>query len=208
MAVISLIGMSGAGKTYWSKQLTAAGWERICCDDLIEERLRAIMPQTTTGIQAVADWLGQPYDTGYQERQQQYLDAEIAVMTEVLNNLEQSAERNCVIDTTGSVIYTGEALCQQLRQRTRVVYIALSDAVMANMVERYLTDPKPVLWIDQFVQGPNQTMHDAVQVCYPKLVAQRAQLYQQCAHITLLYTATSAAGFTLNDFLHAVLQYK
>lgn len=208
MAVISLIGMSGAGKTYWSKQLAVAGWDRVCCDDLIEARLRSVMPQTTQGIQAVADWLGQPYSAGYQERQQHYLDAEIAVMTEVLNKLEQPVERNCVIDTTGSVIYTGETLCRQLRERTRVIYIALSDAVMTNMVERYLTDPKPVLWIDQFVQLPNQTVRDTVQVCYPKLVAQRAQLYQQLAHITLPYTTTSAAGFTLNDFLHAVLQYK
>jgi shikimate kinase len=208
MAIISLIGMSGAGKTYWSTQLAATGWKRICCDDLIEARLRTIMPLSTSGIQAVADWLKQPYDEGYQKRQQQYLDAEVSVMEEVLSNLTQQTDQHCVIDTTGSVIYTGDTICQQLRALTRVVYIALSENVMAQMVERYLSDPKPVLWIDQFTQLPEQTTQQAIATCYPKLVQQRAQRYQHYAHITLPYTTTSAPDFTLSNFLDAVLQHE
>lgn len=208
MKAISLIGMSGTGKTYWSKKLAEAGWKRICCDDLIEERLRTVMPQTERGIQGVADWLGQPYDAGYETRQQQYLEAEIAVMAEVLTLVEKNLQQNCVIDTTGSVIYTGDMVCQRLRSITQVVYIALADEVIAQMIERYLSDPKPVLWINQFVQLPQQTIREAVASCYPKLVQQRAQLYRQYAHITLPYTITSASNFTLTDFLHAVLQYK
>src|SRR5215813_13069270 len=36
---IALVGMSGAGKTFWSKRLAANGRPAISCDDGIEERL-------------------------------------------------------------------------------------------------------------------------------------------------------------------------
>lgn len=205
MAVISLIGMSGTGKTFWSKQLAAAGWKRICCDDLIEARLCQVMPATAQGIAAVADWLGQPYDVGYAERQQQYLEAEIAVMEETLATIECEPMLDYVIDTTGSVIYTGEALCQRLRQVSRVVYIVLPAAAMAEMVKRYLSDPKPVLWMDQFQHTPQRSLRETIMTCYLKLVEQRAQLYQRYAHVTLPYTMTSAPDFTREQFLHAVL---
>jgi len=30
---LALVGMSGAGKTFWTKKLAAEGWTAICCDD-------------------------------------------------------------------------------------------------------------------------------------------------------------------------------
>ena len=39
---ISIVGMSGSGKTYWSKKLESEGFKRFCCDDLIEEKLEKI----------------------------------------------------------------------------------------------------------------------------------------------------------------------
>ena len=36
---LALVGMSGSGKTFWTKKLAAAGWRSVCCDDLIEQRL-------------------------------------------------------------------------------------------------------------------------------------------------------------------------
>lgn len=205
MAVISLIGMSGTGKTFWSTRFAAAGWQRICCDDLIEVRLHRIMPIRQPGIAAVADWLGQPHDVGYAERQQRYLDAEIAVVEETITAIEREPTLNYVVDTTGSVIYTGEALCQRLRQVSRVVYIALPATAMAEMVQRYLSDPKPVLWMDQFQHTSQHSLHDTITTCYPKLIELRAKLYERYAHVTLPYTKTSAPDFTLEQFLHAVL---
>ncbi len=36
---LALIGMSGAGKTFWTKKLTAAGYPGVSCDDRIEQKL-------------------------------------------------------------------------------------------------------------------------------------------------------------------------
>ena len=36
---LSLIGMSGAGKSYWSKRMESLGFQVYSCDDLIAERL-------------------------------------------------------------------------------------------------------------------------------------------------------------------------
>jgi len=36
---LALIGMSGAGKTFWSRLLASAGHPAVSCDDKIEERL-------------------------------------------------------------------------------------------------------------------------------------------------------------------------
>jgi len=37
---LALIGMSGTGKTFWSKRLAQTGRPAFCCDDRIEQRLR------------------------------------------------------------------------------------------------------------------------------------------------------------------------
>src|SRR5258708_30277383 len=38
---LALIGMSGVGKTFWTKRLAQAGRPTICCDDRIEQRLHS-----------------------------------------------------------------------------------------------------------------------------------------------------------------------
>src|SRR5258706_14549607 len=38
---LALIGMSGVGKTFWTKRLAQAGHRTICCDDRIEQRLHS-----------------------------------------------------------------------------------------------------------------------------------------------------------------------
>ena len=49
---LALVGMSGAGKSFWTKKLATEGWTTISCDDLIEEKLasrlrRAGIPEST-----------------------------------------------------------------------------------------------------------------------------------------------------------------
>jgi hypothetical protein len=50
------------------------------------------------------------------------------------------------------------------------------------LIARYLSDPKPVLWGDQFVQRPGETANEAVARCYPQLIAHRKTLYERYAH--------------------------
>src|ERR1700730_2294382 len=87
---LALVGMSGSGKSFWTKKLAAAGWRSVCCDDLIEQRLA---PRLATGryagINGVAAWMGWPGSVTYGQREAEYLAEEIGVMDEFLNNLEK-----------------------------------------------------------------------------------------------------------------------
>lgn len=192
--IITLLGMSGVGKTYWSKQLEDLGWQRICCDDLIGKQLGI------AGIGNVADWMGQPYTEGYNERQQRYLDIERSVMESILSEIKSTPEKKLVIDTTGGVIYTGDDICQRLQISTTTVYIKLDQSHYAAMLQRYLADPKPVVW--------GQHYHEPISVSYPELLEYRAAQYARYATVTLPYTVTSQPSFSVNDFLDAILQHQ
>ena len=124
---VTLIGMSNAGKSYWSEKLEKEkGYKRICCDDLIEERLKPILKKGGySGIKDVSKWMGQPYDEQYKKNSSQYLDCEISVMKDAVKLLEtiQNDNKNIVIDTTGSVIYVNRKVLSKLAQISKVIYI-------------------------------------------------------------------------------------
>ncbi len=148
---LALVGMSGAGKTFWTKKLAAEGWTAISCDDRIEEKLASrLAAGGYTGINGVAAWMGWPDNPKYAEREAQYLEEEIHTLGEVLTSLEREPDKPLVLDTTGSVIYTGNNLLLRLRRRMTVVYLAASAQEQQLLIERYLSDPKPVLWRGAF----------------------------------------------------------
>ena len=108
---IALIGMSGAGKTFWSRRIAESGIPAISCDDRIEEKLaRRLASGGYSGINGVAAWMGWPDSATYAERESQYLAEEIATLDEILSDLERNRQQSLVLDTTGSVIYTGNHL--------------------------------------------------------------------------------------------------
>lgn len=206
MNALTLIGFSGVGKSFWSLQLERIGFKRICCDDLIErELIGELKGFSQTGIKTVADWMGQPYRAGYAQRQQCYLKAERTVMQKVIKKLSLQHQSLLVIDTTGSVIYTGSTICHALQRLSQVVYIEPSARVRRQMLQRYLLDPKPVIWGDQFRHQRGQTDLQTIRACYPKLLHYRAQQYKKYAAIVLPYESTSQLNFTIQDFLDAVL---
>src|SRR5262249_46048572 len=183
---LALIGMSGAGKTFWSRQLGAAGHPAISCDDKIEERLASRLGSGGySGINGVAAWMGWPDSPTYAERETQYLSEEIAVLEEVLNELARSPDKSLVLDTTGSVIYTGNHHLMRLRKLMTVVYLAASPQEQQLLIERYLNDPKPVLWRGAFQVRPNETPRETVARCYPNLISARRQSYAALAHCTI-----------------------
>jgi shikimate kinase len=183
---LALIGMSGAGKTFWTKRLAAAGWPAISCDDRIEQRLA---PQLAAGVYAgingVAAWMGWPDSATYAERESEYLAEEIGVLDEVLTELEKHPEKSLVLDTTGSVIYIGNNLLMRLRRQMTVVYLEASAKEQQLLIERYLTDPKPVLWRGAFQAKAGELPHETVGRCYPALIAARRRSYEALAHCTL-----------------------
>ena len=183
---IALVGMSGAGKTFWSKRLAANGRPAISCDDQIEARLGGQLAAAGfSGIKGVAAWMGWPDSATYAQREADYLSAEIAALDEVLSELERDPKRELVLDTTGSVIYAGNNILMRLRRQMTVVYLAASPQEQALLIERYLTDPKPVLWRGAFQPKSGETPRETVTRCYPTLIAARRQSYEALAHCTL-----------------------
>lgn len=180
--ILSLIGMSGSGKTHWSRKLAEAGYARIGCDDRIERRLAHQGHLTGSGgIERVARWMGQPYEPGYAAREGAYLAAERAVVNDILDKIDLGIDAgrvtNLAIDTTGSVIYLGEEACRQLQAQTTVVYLETSPDEMEEMFRQYLADPKPVMWSDAFRRREGETDQQALQRCYRDLLHKRRALY-------------------------------
>lgn len=196
---MTLIGMSNIGKSRWSKRLAAeSGFARIACDALIEERLGAeLRPRGFAGIHGVARWMGQPYDPQYPETGAQYLAHERAVMEDVLARLGAPDAPPTVIDTTGSVIYTGGDIAARLRDLTRVVYLEASPEHVTQLFERYMASPKPVIWGDAFAPHAGETPGDALKRCYPELLRFRAARYAALAHVTIPFERHRAADADL-----------
>jgi shikimate kinase len=183
---LALIGMSGAGKSHWTKNLAAHGCPAVCCDDEIESRLAPVLQSGGyTGINGVAAWMGWPNSPTYAEREAQYLAEEIATLDQVLSDLEKHPKRGLILDTTGSVIYTGNHILFRLRRQMTIIYIAASADEQQLLIERYLEDPKPVLWRGAFQPRPGESPHDTVARCYPALIAARRQSYEALAHLTV-----------------------
>jgi shikimate kinase len=180
---LSLIGMSGAGKSHWAQKLAAAGFRIIGIDDLIEKKLAPeLAAHGHRGIGGVAAWMGWPDDPSYREREKKYLEREVKSMGEALDEIQASGEDGIILDTTGSVVYTGEEICRRMQTLTTVVYFEASPAEEELLIARYLSDPKPVLWDDQFVQSAGELTQNAIARCYPQLIAHRKKLYENYAH--------------------------
>ena len=198
---LALIGMSGAGKTFWTKRLAQAGHPSVCCDDRIEQRLRSRLEGGGyAGINGVASWMGWPDSPTYAQREAEYLAAEISVLDAILTDLERDRSRELILDTTGSVIYTGNNLLLRLRRQMTVVYLAATPEEQQLLIERYLNDPKPVLWRGAFQPKKGETPRETVARCYPTLIAARRQSYEALAHCSvpvaeLRDTTLDAAAF-------------
>lgn len=197
--------MSGAGKSYWAQKLAGAGFRVISIDDRIEEKLApALAAGGFSGINGVAAWMGRPDQPEYHERAKRYLESEMEAMDEALDEIQKSPDRGTVLDATGSVVYTGEDICRRLQSLTTVVYLEASPAEEDLLISRYLCDPKPVLWGDQFLQRPGESAQDAIARCYPQLLAHRKKLYERYAHRTVAMKQLKETQLDARGFLELV----
>jgi len=204
---ISLIGMAGSGKSYWSKKLGQHGFRRFCCDDLIAAKLAPDLlgPDGTT--MEMGKWMGFPYERHHKKRESTYLTYEIKVLIEILEYLEHhnnTPEENIVVDTTGSVIYTGEEILQKLCRYTTVIYLLTPPEVQEQLLNAYISKPHPMLWGDSFSKKSGETSQEALARCYPQLLSARERLYAQYADVEIDYYGRNKKGFSVIDFLHVV----
>lgn len=203
---VSFIGMSGVGKSYWAKQLAQAGWLHLDCDAMIADRLGEIIEvgQDEDPVHAVGRWMGMPWEDGYEANEARYLELETTATSRALDQLREHDGQSVVIDTTGSVIYTGSETLTHLKQKTRTVYFEVPDDVRQQMVELYLSEPKPVLWQSGYRPKAGESQGDALARCYAELLADRAERYRALADVVIDYHAVREPGFSVDDLLKMI----
>ncbi len=203
---ISLIGMSGTGKSYWSFQLAQRGFVRFGCDDMIERRLAHQIFGTQRSFD-MGHWLGFPYDPDYHDRERLYLAREVDVMVDIFEAIKSDdtiREQPVVIDTTGSVIHTGTRTLDELAGSSIILHLETPPEVLKRMRDAYLRRPRPVLWADHFQPRPNESNTQALNRCYETLLVNREKQYRRYAHKTLGWDTRHAKGFSIDDFLSMI----
>ncbi len=188
-------------------KLAEYGYRRICCDDMIAARLASELRRPDGSTANMGAWMGLPYEWGYKGRESKYLTYEVQVMMDILKDLEGQEEKvkeNIVVDTTGSVIYTGDAILTRLKGRTTVVYLPIPPEAQETMLKAYLSNPGPMLWRSTFSRRPKETNKEALARCYPQLVITRQRLYESYADVTIDYYTRREEGFDVEDFLSLI----
>jgi len=202
---LSLIGMAGTGKSYWASKLAEHGFKLFCCDDLISKKLALLLKKPDGTTMTMGEWMGFPFHPSYKKRELKYLNLEIEVLNEVLDSLEEndgSPDAGVVVDTTGSVIYTGEGILERLHQCTTCVHLSVPPEVRGQLLSAYVSNPHPMLWRGTFSKEPDETHGAALERCYPKLFMARQRLYEQNADIEIDYYTLRKKNFGVSDFLH------
>ena len=204
---LSLIGMSGSGKSTWSEKLEQSGFKGFCCDVMIAQKLHSELIRPDGTPMELGEWMGFPFHRTYKAREAKYLACEVESLGEILDLLDNDAgvsEQNIVVDTTGSVIYTGKEMLDRLRRQTTVVHLATPPEVHQLMLEAYLVNKRPVLWNDLFFMKPGEKGDDAMARCYPKLLSTRERLYEKHADISIGFHDHSRKHFDIVEYLRGV----
>ena len=197
---LALIGMSNCGKSHWSKSLADTGFKRYCCDDIIEKSLLKLNNSSVSkGIKAVAEWLGQPFEAGYNERADLYLKLEKESLETIFAQTGTSDTSNCVIDTTGSFVFCEKESCLKLKTSSVIFYIKTEKEEIKKLYENYLKNPKPVIWKDLYFEPLEKS--------YKALLMTRKELYEQYADYALqsTYLKKLTTGKQLLEYIYEIL---
>jgi len=192
--VISLIGMSNTGKTHWARELHAAGFAHLSCDDVIEEKLgNELRDSGYHGISDVSRWMGQPFEKHYKERSARYLALEEEALSGIIEKLKSGWLANAVVDTTGSFVHLPSSVCELLKAHSLVVYIAATPELREELFQRYVARPKPVIFGDAYGKKEGETDMQSLERSYKDLLAERTKLYERYADVTVSYASLKEA---------------
>lgn len=203
--VLILIGMSGTGKSYWSKKLEMQGFKRFGCDDLITERLAHQLGYSDSSAFDMHQWVGYPDEVTHAERAQQYLQAEEDVLNEIIAYLNEAEQHeNIVIDSTGSIIYMQPAILDKISCLTRIIYLDISDQDFDRMLKYYLENPVAIIWNGYFQPLPLESRQETFARCYPQLIRSREQKYKELAQVTIASSLHHAPETSVEQFLKSI----
>lgn len=198
--VLSIIGMSNIGKSYWARRLSGVGFEYINCEGIIETKLREKSFEIKNhGPAGLAEWMGYPHEERFSKTQAEYLNTEKEVMLEIIDDLEREVSGNIAIDTTGSFIYTGEEAYKGIREKSLIIYIKEPEGRKKKMFEKFIDSPKAVIWGDTYSKREDESEMEALARCYPDLLDYRSKVYEKYADISIpfesIYKKVNANGF-------------
>ncbi|MGH1397906.1 MAG: hypothetical protein ACRBCT_01700 [Alphaproteobacteria bacterium] len=194
--VITLLGMSGAGKTHFSARMVGWGWSHYSNDYEIAKRLGISV--TVDDLSALSAFVGQVGDVErgglsleeFKRRQVAYMDAEM----DVLRDMPEGAAR-LVNDSTGSFCeIEDEGVIAEVAAKSTLVYIETDAASHEEVIQRAVEYPKPLYfppalfdgWVEEYceVQGTQVdgiVPNDFSAWVFPKLFASRLPKYERLA---------------------------
>lgn len=208
---ITLLGMSGVGKTYLSGLLEQWGWARYSCDyeignRYLKDQLGGAM-RTPDDMQALSNFIGKlgnpklgglDFET-FKLRQRAYYDAECRAVSGVPDAIKRAHENgisNFVHDSTGSLCeIMDESLLEALGRHTFFIYLKAGAEEERMVLERAQEVPKPLFfppnqfeeWVREYLYEEGLDTDEAMEPdafarwVFPKLFAARLPKYQGLA---------------------------
>jgi shikimate kinase len=172
---LAFIGMSNIGKSYTATRLSKTyNFQLVEVDRLIWEELGQ------GSMADFADWQGQPYTKGYDEREA----VSIGLETTATKKAMAPVNANTLLDTTGSVIYVDDAVKADLRENFLIVHIAAGDADLERLKADYFALPKPLVWRGHYRKLDGKSEYESILACYPELLNSRKSAYENIADLS------------------------
>ena len=174
--VITLIGMSGVGKTHRALEMAAQGWAHYSCDyeigarilkDEIETTLgeaSTITPDDISQLSRYVGKLGKGYldFNEFKRRQENYYQAEcqsLENLPDIIQRFSNDGFENLVIDTTGSYCeLNNQTLYDLVGAQSEIIYIKASAEEEKAVLQRAQDYPKPMFfppdkleeWVEEY----------------------------------------------------------
>jgi hypothetical protein len=228
---VTLMGMSGVGKTHWAWAFEKAGFYHYNCDYLIGVLLKDELIKADCGEVALDDldplsnFIGQVGKDKlsleeFKRRQKLYIEAEAQVLRDMRVAM-QKHDKPFVNDATGSLCEIDDpALYAQLAQDTVFVYIKAGPEHEAALVEQAKLEPKPLYfpakefdaWLAEYMAEKNVAAVDEMDPndfsawVFPRLFRSRLPKYEALARqYGVVIAADDARRMkTVEDFLSAI----
>lgn len=200
MRPVTLLGMSGAGKTHFSQRLEEWGWVHYSCDLEIAKMLGIAV--SAGDLSKLSAFVGQVGDEAlgglslseFKRRQQAYYDAECESLRGLAAVFEHAGGR-FVNDSTGSFCeIRDEDLIARVAEQTLLVYIETDEASHAEVIARAKQYPKPLyfppdnfdVWLAEYCAAHGVKVQSIVPNefsawVFPKLFESRLPKYERLA---------------------------
>lgn len=178
------IGMSGSGKTHWSKLLAKKfNYSRFELDILIgkSEEFKNLIKEYPgkNETEKCGNYFGKPWEKEFDEKEKKYLKTEKKLMS-------KEYSPGSILDLTGSAIYHPQEL-MNMTKTGFVICLESSEKSREEMFKTYIKDPKPVCWNGLFNIQENEKNEQALKRCYKELLIYREKLYETYSDIRVPY---------------------